>query len=116
MPRRPRERTASRRCLIPTCPAALDWTRPWPSGWKGQAGPGAAPLFACPAHSRAWPQHHPAARHYPDEGGVAAACACGWTTVSAPTLGTLEELFLVHLVPHLVDVAVTSGRRGMISP
>lgn len=90
-----------RSCLVPACPAVFDLAQLWPDGWKGVAGPGASGLYACPDHSHAWEQHRPATRRYPNEGGVAAVCACGWSTSPTPTLGTLEEAFLEHLVPEL---------------
>lgn len=98
-----------RRCLVPTCRAVFDWAQPWPDGWRGVAGPGAGALYACPVHSLAWDRHRPVTRRYPDEGGVAAVCACGWSTRPAPTLGTLQEAFLEHLVPELTHPLVAAA-------
>uniref|UniRef100_UPI003F490D0D hypothetical protein n=1 Tax=Streptomyces sp. CA-136453 TaxID=3240050 RepID=UPI003F490D0D len=101
-----------RSCLVPRCGAAFDWSSPWPAGWRGIAGPGARALYACPEHSAAWDLHRPATRRYPDEGGVAAMCACGWTTDTVPTLGMLETAFLEHLVPELTTPVVAAHALG----
>lgn len=98
-----------RPCLVPQCTATFDWARPWPAGWKGVAGPGAGALYACPEHSRAWARHRPSTRHYPAEGGVAAVCACGWSTAPAPTLGTVKDAFLEHLVPELTRASAAAS-------